>query len=86
MQLISEGVVIGSNKKEYILKKIIVESLFNGSKINHPLFEKVRVSLKKSYELYLINKNKRKFENKSDDFWLDTFGFYKNKENYYENI
>lgn len=84
MHLISEGVNIGSNKKEYILKKLIIDALFNGSKIDHILFEKVKNNLKKSYILYLRNKDKVKFSNKSNEFWIDTFGFDKNKENYYK--
>lgn len=86
IQLISEGVNIGHCKQEYILKKLIIESIFLGSKIKNEQFDKIRFNLKKSYENYLKNKDKKKFINKSDEFWLDTFGFYKNKENYYRNI
>lgn len=84
MQLISEGVKIGSNKQGYILKKLIIESLFLGSKINHLYFNTVKNNLKKSYNSYIKNKDKKKFKDKPDLFWLDTFGFDKNKEDYYK--
>lgn len=86
LQLISEGVKVGHCKQEYILKKLIIESVFLGSTINHDYFNKIRENLKKSYDLYLKNKDKRKFIDKSDSFWLDTFGFYKDKESYYKKI
>lgn len=86
LQLISDGINIGHYKQEYILKKIITESIFLGSLINNYHYNKIRINLKKSYENYLKNKDKKKFICKSDDFWLDTFGFYKNKEQYYRNI
>lgn len=86
LQLISDGINIGHYKQEYILKKIITESIFLGSLINNDHYNKIRINLKKSYENYLKNKDKKKFIGKSDDFWLDTFGFYKNKEQYYRNI
>lgn len=86
LHLISEGINVGHCKQEYILKKLIIESVFLGSIITHDYFNKVRENLMKSYKMYLKNKEKSRFIDKPDSFWLDTFGFYKEKESHYKNI
>lgn len=74
LEMINLGVSLGNNKSSYVLKKLITESVLLGSKINHPYFIQIKDNQKRNYQIYLKNKDKKKYENKPKEFWLDTFG------------
>lgn len=73
--LIDDGVVLGHNKKEYILKKLVTESIFNGSQINNDFFDRIRFNQEKAYDVYMRKRNHKRFKDKDDIFWMDTYGF-----------
>lgn len=84
--LIQSGVKIGHYKEEFILKKLVTECVFLGSKYEHEFFNTVKSNMLKNYTNYLRNKDKLKYKEKEDDFWLNTFGIYMDKINFYENL
>lgn len=73
--LIDDGIVLGHNKKEYILKKLVTESIFNGSQINNEFFDRIRFNQEKAYDTYMRKRNHKRFKDRDDIFWMDTYGF-----------
>jgi alanyl-tRNA synthetase len=73
--LIQDGVVIGHNKKEYILKKLITESIFKGSIVSNDFFDRIRTNQEKAYDIYMRKRNHKRFVDKDNLFWMDTYGF-----------
>jgi len=84
--LIDSGIVIGHYKEQFILKKIIIECVQIGSEKTHEYFMTVKKNQSNNYKNYLRNKDKLKYKNKEDDFWLNTFGIDVNKIEVYEKI
>lgn len=84
--LIDSGIKIGHYKEEFILKKIIIDCVISGSVLKHEYYNTVRKNQVENYKRYLRNKDKRKFSEKGDDFWLNTFGVDINKIDIYENM
>lgn len=84
--LLNSGISIGNNKQEYILKKLITESIFEGSNINNKEFEHIRNNQKRAYEVYLRKRNHKRFIEKDEQFWLDTYGFNMKYKDRYEII
>jgi len=81
--LIEDGVVLGHNKKEYILKKLITESIFNGSQISNDFFDRIRFNQEKAYDTYMRKRNHKRFKDKDNIFWMDTYGFNINRMDEY---
>ena len=73
--LIDDGVVLGHNKKEYILKKLITESIFHGSQLSNEFFDRIRFNQEKAYSTYMRKRNHKRFKDKDSVFWMDTYGF-----------
>lgn len=73
--LIDDGVVLGHNKKEYILKKLITESIFHGSQVSNEFFDRIRFNQEKAYTVYMRKRNHKRFVDKDSLFWMDTYGF-----------
>lgn len=84
--LIDSGINIGHYKEEFILKKIIIECVISGSLITHEYYNTVRKNQVYNYRRYLRNKDRRKFSDKGDEFWLNTFGVDINKIHIYEKM
>jgi len=85
-ELIKNGITVGDYKNFYILKKLIVLSLKNGSKNNHPFFEDQRNKIVGNYRNYLRTKKKPKFKNKDSSYWQNTFGIDENNLEFYEKL
>jgi len=73
--LIDDGVMLGHNKKEYILKKLITESIFHGSQVSNEFFDRIRFNQEKAYTIYMRKRNHKRFVDKDSVFWMDTYGF-----------
>lgn len=73
--LIDDGVVLGHNKKEYILKKLITESIFHGSQVSNEFFDRIRFNQEKAYTIYMRKRNHKRFVDKDSVFLMDTYGF-----------
>lgn len=73
--LIDDGVMLGHNKKEYILKKLITESIFHGSQVSNEFFDRIRFNQEKAYTIYMRKRNHKRFVDKDGVFWMDTYGF-----------
>lgn len=86
LTLINSNIKIGHYKEEFILKKLITESVFLGSQINHEYFKTVKSNMVKNYTNYLRNKDKLKYKDKEKDFWLNTFGIYTDKIDFYHTL
>lgn len=86
LDLINSSVVIGHNKQGYILKKLIIDCILSGSVIEHNFFIQVKNNMRLSYLNYLKNKSKKKYSNKDNFFWKDTFGIDVEKIDIYEGL
>lgn len=72
--LISSGVVPGSNKQQYILRKLLIDLLYIGGSIDHRFFDDIKSKQQDQYTKYLREKIKPKHKNKNSFYWLDTYG------------
>lgn len=86
LQLISEGVKVGHYRQEYVLKKLLNESVFLGSKRTEPEFLDIKNRLIGVYQRYLKSKTQRKLMNKSDEYWYTTLGFDMKRLHEYEKL
>lgn len=86
LELIENGVKVGDYKESYILKKLIILSLKNGSTLTHELFNEQRIKILGNYKNYLREKVKAKFKNKDTSYWKNTFGIDEDNLEFYENI
>ena len=86
LDLIESGVIPGHNKQGYILKKLITECILSGSVIQHDFFIQLKDNMRLSYFNYLKNKDKKKYQDKNDIFWKDTFGIDVGKIEIYEGL
>ena len=84
--LIENSITIGHYKQGYILKKLITESLFNGSTINNKEFNTIRESHKIVFKNYLQLSARFRNRNKPDSYWKETIGFFKEHYTYYERL
>jgi alanyl-tRNA synthetase len=84
--LLNNGIKVGNNKQGYILKKLITESIFEGTQLTNSDFIKIKENQKRAYETYLRKKDHKKFIDKDELFWLDTYGFNLNYIEKYEII
>jgi alanyl-tRNA synthetase len=85
-ELIKSGVVVGDNKNSYILKKLIILCIKNGSIIKHPFFDDQRTKIIGNYKNYLRTKSKPKFKNKDSTYWKNTFGIDEDEIEFYEKL
>lgn len=81
--LLEQGIKVGNNKHEYILKKLITESIFSGTQIDIQEFTKIKDNQYKAYLTYINKKNHRRFKDKDSVFWSDTYGFQVHRMNDY---
>ena len=86
MELIENGITVGDYKESYILKKLIILSLKNGSSIRHELFDDQRKKIIGNYNNYLRNKQKAKFRDKDSFYWKNTFGIDEDNLDFYERM
>lgn len=86
MELIDNGISVGDFKESYILKKLIVLSIKEGSKIKHPLFKDQIEKMIGNYKNYLRTKKKPKFKDKDSFYWKNTFGIDEDNLEFYENL
>lgn len=84
--LISSGVVPGSNKQQYILRKLLIDLLYIGGTIDHRFFDEVKSKQQDQYTKYIREKNKPKNKNKTPSFWLDTYGIDEHNIDKYKKI
>lgn len=85
-QLIKDNFIIGNKNQGHLLKKIVIESILLGSKINDDIYIKIRNNIIRSYKIYTSKKKLNKFSNKTSDFWLDTFGIDEKRIELYEQL
>ena len=86
LELIDNKIKIGDYKESYILKKLIVLSIKNGSKIQHPFFNDQRDKMIVNYRNYLRTKVKPKFKDKDSSYWKNTFGIDEDNLEFYESL
>lgn len=86
LQLISEGVKIGHYRQEYVLKKLLNESVFLGSKRTEKEFVDIKNRLIGVYKRYLKSKTQPQLMNKTDDYWHNTLGFDIKRLHEYEKL
>lgn len=75
LQLIKEGVKIGHYRQEYVLKKLLNESVFMGSQRTEKEFVDVKKRLIGVYQRYLKSRTQPQLMGKTDDYWYNTLGF-----------
>jgi hypothetical protein len=73
--LINNGVKIGHYKQEYILKKLVTESLFNGSLIDNQVFNDMRDSHRTVYRKFLQLSARNSNRGKPMSYYKETMGF-----------
>lgn len=86
LTLIDSGVTLGHYKTSYILKKLVILSIKEGSKIDHLLFNEQREKIIDNYKNYLRTKKKPKFKNKDSLYWQNTFGINEDELEFYEKL
>lgn len=86
MEIINNGISIGDFKESYILKKLIVMSIKEGSGLDHPLFQDQRKKMIMNYDNYKRTKAKPKFKNKDSKYWKNTFGIDEDNLIFYEKL
>ena len=86
MELINNGINVGDYKESYILKKLIILSIKNGSKIKHTFFNDQRKKMIMNYNNYLRTKKKPKFKNKDSSYWKNTFGIDEDNLDFFEEL
>ena len=74
IQLIEEGFTPSSSKQGYVLRKLLNMMVFEGIKIDHQFYEKIYNDQVNIYKNYLKNKDHKKYKDKNEFWWLDTFG------------
>lgn len=72
--LLNENVVLSNNQHGYILKKLIIQLIYEKGVLEHPYYEQLYKQQKEKWTFYLRNKDKNKFKDKNDVWWLDTHG------------
>lgn len=86
LTLINSGVTVGNKNQNYILKKLITESVLEGSLITSEPFSSIRSRQVSNFNQYLKNKDKPKYKDKTSEFWLDTFGVDTQKIPQYQKV
>jgi hypothetical protein len=86
MELIDNGIQIGDYKESYILKKLIILSIKNGSNIKHDFFQDQKKKMIMNYNNYLRTKKKPKFQDKDASYWKNTFGIDEDDLDFYKNL
>ncbi|MDD5016312.1 MAG: alanine--tRNA ligase-related protein, partial [Atribacterota bacterium] len=71
-KIIEAGFEPSNTKQGYVLRKILREIYKEGGKLNHPLFKAEAKRQKEMVDKY--NKLKKKFKNKSPEWWYETHG------------
>ena len=72
--LLEEKVSIKHSGPGFILKKLITEVFYMGATHDSAEFSQVSKSLTQKIDFFLSNKDKRKFSDKSAQWWKDTHG------------
>ena len=63
-----------SSKQGYILRKLLIMLVFTKDYITHDFYWQIYQSQLKVYEQYLEMKDKKKFKDKTKEWWKDTIG------------
>lgn len=72
--LIKENVELSNNQHGYILKKLIINLIYERGYVDHPYYHQLYSQQKNKWIFYLKNKDKNKFKEKNNAWWLDTHG------------
>jgi alanyl-tRNA synthetase len=73
-QLIQEGVVPGNSKQGYILRKLLVMFVFTQGVLEHDYYWDIYKGQIKLYKNYLEMKGKKRYQDKTREWWKDTIG------------
>ncbi len=75
-----------SSKQGYILRKLLIMLVFTKEYIEHDFYWQVYQSQLQVYKKYLEMKDKKKFRNKTQEWWKDTIGMDLTRLTDYENL
>lgn len=85
-QLKKDGFEIGHNNQGHFYKKIIIESIMNGSKIDDENFISIRKNIIKNYTMYIKRKDTPRYKDKDKHYWLSSTGINIDRLGEYKNI
>lgn len=85
-QLKKDGFEIGHNNQGHFYKKIIIESIMNGSKIDDENFLSIRKNIIKNYTMYIKRKDTPRYKDKDKHYWLSSTGINIDRIDEYQNI
>lgn len=85
-QLKQDGFKIGHNHHGHFYKKIIIESIMNGSGIINDEFSSMRKNMIKNYTTYMKKRDLPKYKNKDQHYWLSSIGINIDRLEEYKNI
>lgn len=84
--LIENGIEISHYKSGYILKKMMTECILDGSVIRNDVFDAVRDNQKQIYRNFCNLSTRNSNRDKDDAYWLNTIGFRRDKEQFYQRL
>lgn len=85
-QLIKEEVVPGSSKQGYILRKLLIMLVFSKGFLDHRYYWDVHNGQLKVYQNYLNMKSKKRYQDKTKEWWKDTIGINISEISKYEKL
>lgn len=86
LTLYNSGFIIGNNKENYIVKKLVTEYLLNGGKPLNDNIVSFLNTLEKRVETFTKSYGKQRYKDKDDKWWIDTFGMSVNDLDKYKQI